>query len=55
MRGTACPLRRFVEYKRALNRRYRPEAAALRLFDRYLYENNITGWAERERVQSTKS
>ena len=37
-------IRRFVEYKRALNRRYRPEAAALRLFDRYLYENNITEW-----------
>lgn len=40
----ADPIRRFVEYKRALNRRYRPEAAALRLFDRYLFENDITGW-----------
>ena len=40
----ADPIRRFVEYKRALNRRYRPEGAALRLFDRYLYENDITGW-----------
>jgi site-specific recombinase XerD len=40
----ADPIRRFVGYKRALNRRYRPEAAALRLFDRYLYENDITGW-----------
>ena len=40
----ADPIRRFVEYKRALNRRYRPEAAALRLFDRYLYENAVTGW-----------
>lgn len=41
----ADPIRRFVEYKRALNRKYRPEMAALRLFDRYLYENDITGWS----------
>jgi hypothetical protein len=33
-----------VDYKRALNRKYRPEAAALRLFDRYLCEREITGW-----------
>ena len=40
MRVVAClhsalaePIRTFVEYKRALNRKYRPEAAALRLFD----------------------
>jgi site-specific recombinase XerD len=40
----AEPIRRFVEYKRALNRKYRPEAAALRLFDRYLCEHSATGW-----------
>lgn len=40
----AGPIRRFVEYKQALNRKYRPEAAALRLFDRYLCENAIAGW-----------
>jgi hypothetical protein len=28
--GLADPIRRFVEYKRALNRKYRSEAAALR-------------------------
>ena len=41
----ADPIRRFVECKQALNRKYRPEAAALRLFDRYLCENGIIGWA----------
>ena len=40
----AEPIRQFVEYKRALNRKYRPEAAALRLFDGYLCECAITGW-----------
>ena len=40
----AGPIRHFVDYKRALNRKYRPEAAALRLFDRYLCEREITGW-----------
>ena len=40
----ADPIRRFVEYKRALNRKYRPEAAALRLFDRYLSEHAISEW-----------
>lgn len=40
----AEPIRTFVEYKRALNRKYRPEAAALRLFDRYLCEHAATGW-----------
>jgi len=34
-------IQQFVAYKRALNRKYRSEAAALRLFDRYLWENNI--------------
>jgi site-specific recombinase XerD len=40
----AEPIRQFVEYKQALNRKYRPEAAALRLFDRYLCEHAVTGW-----------
>jgi site-specific recombinase XerD len=40
----AEPIRHFVDYKRALNRKYRPEAAALRLFDRYLCEHSVTGW-----------
>jgi site-specific recombinase XerD len=40
----AEPIRTFVEYKRALNRKYRPEAAALRLFDGYLCEHAATGW-----------
>jgi integrase len=40
----AEPIRTFVEYKRALNRKYRPESAALRLFDRYLCEHEATGW-----------
>jgi hypothetical protein len=40
----AEPIRHFVKYKRALNRKYRPEAAALRLFDRYLCEHAATGW-----------
>jgi site-specific recombinase XerD len=40
----ADPIWRFVEYKRALNRKYRPEAAALRLFDRYLCDHDVTGW-----------
>ena len=40
----AEPIRHFVDYKRALSRKYRPEAAALRLFDRYLCEHAATGW-----------
>lgn len=40
----AEPIRTFVEYKRALNRKYRPESAALRLFDGYLSEHEATGW-----------
>jgi site-specific recombinase XerD len=40
----AEPIRQFVEYKRALNRKYRSEAAALRLFDQYLCEHAATGW-----------
>jgi len=40
----AEPLSKFLEYKRALNRRYNSEAAALRLFDRYLCEQKIKDW-----------
>ena len=31
----------FVQYKRALNRKYRAEALALNLFDRYLCKQHI--------------
>ncbi len=41
--GLAEAIQQFVAYKRALNRKYRTEAAALRLFDRYLCENNSGG------------
>ncbi len=37
-------LGKFLQYKRALNRKYHSEAAALRLFDRYLREHNIKDW-----------
>lgn len=37
-------IRHFVSYKRALNRKYRCEAAALRLFDRYVLEHGLTDW-----------
>ena len=40
----AKPITRFVEHKRALNCKYRAEASALRLFDRYLEEHAIDGW-----------
>jgi integrase len=40
--GLAEPIRRFVEYKRALNRKYRSEAAALRLFDQYLCDTAVS-------------
>ena len=40
----AGPIRSFVEYKRALNRKFRPESAALRLFDGYLCAHNAAGW-----------
>ena len=39
--GLGPAMHQFVEYKRALNRKYRAEAAALRLFDRYLCDNNF--------------
>src|SRR5438876_4444915 len=40
----AAPFATFVQYKQALNRKYRTEAAALRLFDRYLSEHGVAGW-----------
>ena len=39
-----------MEYKRALSRKYRPEAAALRLFDRYLCEHAATDWSSIDSV-----
>jgi site-specific recombinase XerD len=40
----AEPLANFVQYKQALNRKYRTETAALQLFDRYLSERQIASW-----------
>jgi len=40
----AQPLATFVQYKQALSRKYRTEASALRLFDRYLSEHHVSGW-----------
>ncbi len=37
-------LSQFVQYKRALNRKYRADAEVLRLFDRYLHGRDIAGW-----------
>ena len=45
----AEPIRTFVEYKRALNRKYRAESAALRL-DRYLCEHDATRWNSKLRM-----
>ena len=39
----AEPFARFLGYKRALNRKYRTEAGALRLFDAYLCEHASSG------------
>jgi site-specific recombinase XerD len=46
----AEPLSNFVQYKQALNRKYRSEAAALYLFDRYLSERHITGWESVDKI-----
>ena len=35
----------FIAYKRALIRRYDTEERALRLFDRYLWEQGLTGFS----------
>ena len=37
-------LHQFVQYKRALNRKYFNDAETLRLFDRYLYNRDIVDW-----------
>lgn len=37
----SSPIRRFLEYKRALGRRYLTEEAALRLLDQFLIDNEI--------------
>jgi site-specific recombinase XerD len=37
-------LHQFVQYKRALNRKFFNDAETLRLFDRYLYNHNIADW-----------
>jgi hypothetical protein len=37
-------LHQFVQYKRALNRKYLNDAHTLRLFDRYLCTHNIADW-----------
>ena len=38
-------LNHFVQYKRALNRKYRADAEVLRLFDRYVQARDIKGWS----------
>jgi site-specific recombinase XerD len=40
----AGPIANFVRYKRALNRKYVTETAALRLFDRYLGDHAVPDW-----------
>jgi site-specific recombinase XerD len=41
----AAFLNQFVQYKRALNRKYCADAEVLRLFDRYLQSRHVTGWS----------
>ena len=38
-------LGQFVQYKRALNRKYRADAEVLRLFDRYVQSRHIADWS----------
>lgn len=38
-------LNQFVQYKRALNRKYCADAEVLRLFDRYIQSRQIAGWS----------
>jgi site-specific recombinase XerD len=40
----AQPIADFLQYKQVLNKKYHTETLALRLFDRYLFEQGITGW-----------
>ena len=47
----AEPLANFIQYKQALNRKYRNETAALHLFDRYLSEYHVVGW---ESIDNTR-
>lgn len=39
-------MRRFVEHKRALNRKYLAEERALRLFGKYLEQQAVSGWQQ---------
>lgn len=39
-------LNQFVQYKRALNRKYCADVEVLRLFDRFIQSRQITGWSE---------
>jgi site-specific recombinase XerD len=41
----AAFMNQFVQYKRALNRKYRADAEVLRLFDRYLKSRHIADWS----------
>jgi site-specific recombinase XerD len=38
------PIADFLHYKQALNKKYHTETLALCLFDRYLFEQGVTGW-----------
>lgn len=40
----AQPIADFLQYKQSLNKKYRTETLALRLFDRYLFEQGVTGF-----------
>ena len=40
----AQPIADFMQHKLAFNKKYQTETLALRLFDRYLFEQGITGW-----------
>lgn len=40
----AAFLSQFVQYKRALNRKYHTDAEILRLFDRYIHSRRIADW-----------
>lgn len=49
-RVLAAPLATFIQYKQALNCKYRTEAAALQLFDRYLSEHHIADWESTDKI-----
>lgn len=40
----AQPIDNFLQYKKALNKKYRTETLALRLFDCYLFEHGVVDW-----------